>query len=179
MNNLSRRRPSDLDVLRREMDRLFTSFLPTTEGGDASSTWAPRADVVETEDAYYLSMDLPGIDPEGVNVSFDDGALKVSGQREVREDHQDGRFHRIERSYGRFFRSFQLGNDVDPDGIEASFDGGVLEIRLAKAEARKPRQIAVRSGVASGTSTRSEALDPPSNGNASKAQTEEALAEVG
>lgn len=150
MNTPARRRTSSYDTLRQEMDRLFSDFLPSASEGDP--TWAPRTDVVETDDAYHLSMDLPGIDPGDVDVHFDDGMLRVSGQREVRDDHREGRFHRVERSYGQFLRSFRLGNDIDVEGIDASYDAGVLTVRVPKTEARKPRQISVRTQaqVASG-----------------------------
>ena len=159
MNTPARRRTSSYNTLRQEMDRLFTDFFPSTSEGDP--TWAPRTDVVETDDAYHLSMDLPGVDAEGVDVHFDDGMLRGSGQREVRADHREGRFHRVERSYGHFLRSFRLGNDIDTDGIDASYDRGVLTVRVPKTEARKPRQISVRTqaAVTSGAETASDRVE--------------------
>lgn len=143
MSTPARRRTSSYDTLRQEMDRLFSDFLPSSSEGDP--TWTPRTDVVETDDAYHLAMDLPGVDPEAVDVHFDDGTLRVSGERHVHADHRDGRFRRVERNYGQFLRSFRLGTDVDTDGIDASYDAGVLTVRVPKTEARKPRQIAVRT----------------------------------
>lgn len=147
MSTLIRRRTSDLDTLRREMDRLFTDFFPAGSDENGNRAWAPRTDVVETDDAYHLAMDLPGVDPENVEVHYDDGTLRVSGRREAEADHREGRFHRVERSYGQFFRAFRLGSDVDPDEIEASYDAGVLTITVQKTEARKPRQISVRTNA--------------------------------
>ena len=163
------RRPSQLNSLRQEMDRLFTDFFPAPSGesGDAGSpSWAPRTDVVETDDAYLIAMDLPGVTPEDVEVHFDDGTLRVSGAREVRSEHENARFHQIERSYGQFFRSFRLGSDVDTEGIDATYDMGILTIEVPKAEARKPRQISVRTGTpAEAKTVRSEEADGSSEGS--------------
>lgn len=145
MNALLRRGPArELDVLRREMDRLFDDFVPTPRSA-SPTVWAPRADIVETNDAYLLSLDLPGIDRDALDITFEDGTLKVSGERRATSEHQDGRFHRVERSYGRFFRSFTLGADIESDAIEAEFGDGVLELRVPKAETAQPRQIEVRT----------------------------------
>ena len=152
MSTLARRSSPQSDLFRREIDRLFSDFFPPAGSEDGAPSWAPRADVVETEGAYQILLDLPGVDAEGVEVHYDDGVLSVKGERQVQEDLSDGRYHRVERSYGQFFRSFRVGTDVDADAIEASFDGGVLTLRVPKAEARKPRQIAVRQAAPSGRS---------------------------
>ena len=138
---------SSADAFRREMDRLFSDFFPapSDRSDDGAPSWSPRADIVETDEAYPLSVDLPGVPAEAVDVQFADDTLRVSGRREVQSEHKDGRFHRIERSYGQFFRAFRLGTDVDPDRVEASFENGVLTVEVPKAESRKPRQIEVRT----------------------------------
>ena len=156
MNTLIRRSTRDLDGFRRELDRFFDTF-NTAETDGGSNAWAPRADVVETDDAYALLLDLPGLSRDALDVQFNDGRLTVTGERSVDESHRDGRFHRVERSYGRFFRSFTLGSDVDPDAIEASFDDGVLHIRVPKTEARKPRRIDVLSSTGSGDDEEAQA----------------------
>lgn len=147
MSTQLRRRSSDADLFRREVDRLFSDFFPTRSDADGSASWAPRADVVETEDAYRILMDLPGLAADDVEVHYDDGVLSVRGERAARRDQGEGRYHRVERSYGQFFRSFRVGTDVDADGIEASFDAGVLTLHVPKTEARKPRQITVRTAA--------------------------------
>ena len=139
-------RGSDFDLLRREMSRLFDDFVPTRSGENKeSSVWAPRADLSETDDAYVIAIDLPGVNRDDLEITVEDGTLKVSGERSMKEEEQTGQFYRIERAYGRFFRSFNFGSNVDPDNIEASFDDGVLTIRAGKAEERKPRRIEVGS----------------------------------
>jgi HSP20 family protein len=143
----------EFDTLRREMDRLFDSFLPQRSGDEtASAVWAPRADLMETDDAYIVAVDVPGIEPEKIDVTFEDGTLKISGEREASRREDSGQFHRIERSYGRFFRSFRFGNVADSEQIDASFNDGVLTIKLGKREASKPRKIEIgRSGSGDGS----------------------------
>ena len=139
--------PRDLALFRREVDRLFDSATRST--ADRTELWSPRADVVETEDAYELSLDLPGVGRDALDITLEDGTLKISGERAVDARHQDGRFHRVERRYGRFFRSFTLGSDLDPDAVEASYDDGVLHVTVGKSERAQPRRIAIGSGRAS------------------------------
>ncbi|HEX8384598.1 MAG TPA: Hsp20/alpha crystallin family protein [Rubricoccaceae bacterium] len=141
------------------MDSLFQSLFPAPGDGASSPAWAPRADVVETSDAFLVAVDLPGVDQESLELTLDEGVLKVNGERTLVPEHRDGRFHLVERSYGRFARSFRLGfaSDVDTDSVEAQFENGVLAVSVRKAEAAKPRRIEVRTSVqgqiSSGTSS--------------------------
>jgi HSP20 family protein len=107
--------------------------------------WAPPLDVQEDEDRFAIRMDLPGITPEDVQVTFENGVLTVSGKREMSAEEQGATFHRIERSYGSFARSLRLPRTADGERIEAAFDNGVLSITVPKAEAAKPRTIEVKS----------------------------------
>jgi len=132
-------------LLRREMDRLFDDVSRDDRRGASDAVWAPRADVSETDDAYVLALDLPGIDRDTLDVTLDDGTLKISGDRRQVSEQSDGRLHRVERAHGRFFRSFTLGNDLDAEAIEASYDDGVLTVRVGKSEAVQPRRIPVGS----------------------------------
>ncbi len=127
---------SDVDAFFRDVDRLFA---------DASRTggFAPRADVVEADDAYVIALDLPGVAADAVHVHYDDGVLAVSGERTQSQTLDGARLVRAERGLGRFSRQFQIGTAIDPDGIEADLDEGVLTVRVPKAEVRKARQIAV------------------------------------
>jgi HSP20 family protein len=151
MNGLNRFNPAwELGLLRREMDRLFSEFTPARQGEDTSAVWMPRADLAETDDAWLLSLDLPGVSGDDVEVTMKDDTLTISGERRATHAQQEGRFHRIERTYGRFFRTVQFATPVNAQDVEATFDNGVLTVRVAKAEASKPRRIAVteRSGAA-------------------------------
>ena len=145
MNTLTRTPGRELNLLRREMDQLFNNILPSSTGERSSNVWMPPADLSETDDSFVLSIDLPGIPAENVEVTMEDDTLTINGRRDVAGAHKEGRFHRVERSYGRFFRSVQFGTPVDATAVDASFDDGVLSVRVAKSEASKPRRINVRS----------------------------------
>lgn len=111
----------------------------------ARMAWAPALDVRETEDRFEVTVDLPGMEPADVGVTFEQGVLTVSGKREFSSETKDETYHRIERSYGSFARSIRLPHTADAEKIEASFDKGVLSIRVPKAEAAKPRTIEVKA----------------------------------
>jgi HSP20 family protein len=152
MANLTRRRPSSFDDMRREMDRVLQSFFPANAGGSAnaggdeearSAVWSPRVDVAETDDAYQLHLDLPGVSSDDLDVSYQDGTLSVSGERQMEQAEDGTSFSRIERTYGRFHRSFSLPQAAHADEIEASFDNGVLSIRIPKTPQSQPRRIEV------------------------------------
>jgi HSP20 family protein len=105
--------------------------------------WAPTMDVRETDDHFEVAVDLPGLEPGDVSVTFEDGVLTISGKREVGTERSDETYHRIERSYGSFARSIRLPRTADGERIEASFDKGVLTVTVPKAEVAKPRTIEV------------------------------------
>jgi HSP20 family protein len=131
----------ELSTLQSEMNRLFQAFFEGDNGSPRQ--WAPAMDLMEVDDQLVLRADLPGLSEDDVNIEVRDNILTVSGERT--SEHQDKRngYYRVERSFGRFGRSLTLPEGVDADGIEASFDKGVLEIRIPKPEARKPRRIAI------------------------------------
>jgi HSP20 family protein len=111
----------------------------------ARSAWVPALDVHESEDRFQVTLDLPGLEPGDVKVTFEDGVLTVSGKRELSSEEQGATYHRIERSYGSFARSVRLPNTAAGDQIAATFDKGVLSVVVPKAEAAKPRTIEVTS----------------------------------
>ena len=130
--------------LRREIDRLFedTFGRDTTRGGG----WVPPVDVREDAKEIVLEIELPGIRPEDVEVTAENGVLTVRGEKQSRstEDTQ-GRYHVVERTYGSFARSFQLPNGVDDRRIEAEFVDGLLAVRVPKAALAQPRRIEIRN----------------------------------
>ncbi|HFH3253103.1 small heat shock protein sHSP20-GI [Pseudomonas aeruginosa] len=139
----------------RELDelqnRLATMFgrIPQRQGArtgnEAMTTadWAPMADISEDENAFLLKLDLPEVPKDAVRVSAENGVLTISGERKLEKEEQGKKFHRIERVYGRFVRSFVLPDNVDPTKVTASMKDGVLEVRLVKAEQAKPKQIEI------------------------------------
>lgn len=145
MTSLIRFSPvTDFRRMQREIDRVFENFLPERENnGSETSVWAPRVDLVENENMYRIHADLPGVTKEDLKISYQDGSLVVSGERRMESEESQGDFVRVERSFGHFYRSFTLPQQVDPDRIEARFENGVLTINAPKAEETKPRQIQV------------------------------------
>jgi HSP20 family protein len=128
----------DVKAAEDEFDRLVgRSF--------SRNAWVPALDVRELDDRFEVSMDLPGIDPKEVSVTFEDGTLAVSGKREFTKEEQDETWHRIERSFGTFARTLRLPRTVDAESIGASFDKGVLTVSVPKAAQAKPRTIEVKT----------------------------------
>ena len=122
--------------------------LPTASNGsnghaNGAGRWAPAMDLFETEDAFVLKADLPGLGEEDVELELQDNVLTVSGERRFEHEIKREGYHRIERGSGSFSRSLTLPDGVDPDAIAASFDRGVLEIRIPKPEQTQPRRIEI------------------------------------
>jgi HSP20 family protein len=111
-----------------------------------TSNFAPPVDVYEDEHHITLKIEVPGIDEKDIDVSIENNTLTVRGQRSFEKDEKEENFHRVERMYGSFTRSFTLPNTVDPEQVSANYDKGVLKVRLAKRAEAKPRQIKVNVG---------------------------------
>ena len=110
---------------------------------DSSAAWTPRVDVTENDDGIIIDMELPGIEKNDVKVEVKDNVLVVSGERKNDREYNEKNFHRIERHYGKFERSFGLPETVNPEKVSASYKNGVLTLEMAKTEKAKPREIAV------------------------------------
>jgi HSP20 family protein len=128
----------DLKAVEEEFDRLAGRAF-------ARNAWVPSMDVRETDDRFEVKVDLPGIEPEAVGVTFEDGMLSITGRRELSNEEKGETWHRIERSYGTFARSIRLPQTADSERIEATFDKGVLTVSVPKVEQAKPRTIEVRA----------------------------------
>ncbi len=132
--------------LNRFFDEAFRGWPLTTQedGGSLVGQWVPPVDVFEDKDAVRITAELPGVKPEDVKISLENNVLTVHGEkRQVAEENTD-RVHRYERYYGVFERSFSVPTTVDADHIKATYDLGVLTVRLPKVERAKPRQIEVK-----------------------------------
>jgi HSP20 family protein len=153
----------ELTSLQSEMNRLFNTFFdePGRLAGNGGSLrrWVPAMDLVETDDHFVLRADLPGLNEDDVSIELEDRVLTISGERKAEhEDRKDG-YHRVERAYGSFARSLTLPEGVDADDVQASFDKGVLEVRIPKPEERKPRKVAINVGGGQKTIEGSESID--------------------
>jgi len=108
-----------------------------------SRPWSPAVDILETEDALVLRADLPDVKAEDIDVRVENNTLTLSGKRNFDKDETVKGWHRIERSYGEFVRSFEVPSTVDTEKVAADYKNGVLTISLPKKEAAKPRQVKV------------------------------------
>ena len=148
---------AELNAIQNEMNRLFNTFVdpsaPTGRGNGTTRRWLPPMDLVETPDHYALRADLPGLSDGDVNVQLEANVLTISGERKAEHEDQQEGYYRLERAFGAFSRSLTLPDGVDPDGIQAHFDRGVLEIRIPKPEQKKPKTVQITLGTNPDTKT--------------------------
>jgi len=144
----------ELDAFQSDMNRLFDSFFGGREsaagGAYGSRRWIPPMDLVETDENLVLRADLPGVEQDDIEIEVKDGVLTVSGERKARHEEKREGFHRVERSFGRFSRALELPKGVEVENIQASFDRGVLEVRMPKPAERKPTRIQIQGGSREG-----------------------------
>lgn len=135
-----------MDDLRREMDRLFDGFLrePMAMPGIFGEHFTPAFDISETESEIIVKAEFPEVDPKDVDVSLTGNVLTIKGEKKEERESQNKNMHRLERVFGSFARSFILPCDVQEDKIQATYEHGVLDLRLPKAESSKPRKIEIQ-----------------------------------
>ncbi len=141
----------ELDRLQNEMNRIFDGFLSPAgtprSAGPAPRTWAPSVDIAESENALLLRAELPGMKIEDVDIELAGDTLTIRGERHFDGDETRQHFVRVERSYGRFQRSFTLGVPIESDQVTASYRDGILEVTLPKSEETRPRKVAVTTSA--------------------------------
>ena len=136
----------ELSSLQSDMNRFFDAMFQAPAGGGQAAQlrrWTPAMDLAETEDAFVLRADLPGVSEEDVSIELEDTVLTVSGERKSDHENKGEGYYRVERAFGAFSRSLTLPKGVDAEAIAAQFTDGVLEVRIPKPEQRKPRRIAI------------------------------------
>jgi HSP20 family protein len=134
----------ELGTLQSEMNRLFnTVFDGPTPSGNTMRRWMPAMDLLESGDDFVLKADLPGMSEGDVTIELEDSTLTISGERKAEQQSEGEGFYRVERATGAFSRSLTLPKGVDPEAVSASFDRGVLEVRIPKPAERKPRRISI------------------------------------
>ena len=139
--------PSDVLSMQREINKMFDSFFRGSAGEDGfmtASAWTPAADIAEHDDAYVVKAELPGITKEDVKITVQDNVLTIRGEKKQESESKGSSYHRVERTYGSFQRSFTLPTSVKSDKIDAAFKDGILSITMPKAEEAKPKQIEVK-----------------------------------
>ena len=132
------------DRLNRVFARTGSARAADDTGAFLTFDWAPSVDIAETAEAFEIKAELPDVKKDDVKVTVEDGQLRISGERKQEKDEKGKKFHRVERSYGSFMRSFSLPENVDDSKLSAEYKDGVLNVRLPKTEKAKPRAIAVK-----------------------------------
>jgi HSP20 family protein len=132
--------------VQNEMNRLFNNFFDRDlfETSYRRSAWEPAVDISETAEAFLVSADLPGLNKDDVKISYEDGVITIKGEKKLDKETKDKNYHRVERTYGLFERSFRLPSRIDVNTIEAKFKDGVLNLRLPKAEDARPKEIPIK-----------------------------------
>lgn len=144
MNNVTRWNPTTAYMTTREpLYRLFDSFFNSDVQGEETRAWVPPVDIQETADAYLFHAELPGLTKEDIHITLENNVLRVSGERKLEKDAKKENYHRVERTYGTFTRTFALPTQVEADKVQAAFENGILTVTVPKAEQAKPRQIAI------------------------------------
>ena len=135
----------DLMTTQREFDRLFKeAFTPLFGDGETSTrTWAPPVDIYENENDIVLKAELPGVEPKDVEVKVEDNTHYLKGERKFEKETKEENYHRVERSYGSFARSFSLPNSINAEKVKADYRDGLLTLTLPKREEAKPRTIKI------------------------------------
>jgi len=129
--------------MNRLFDETFQKTRSAREEDLSAGLWAPPVDIYETEDKIVLKAELPEIDKKDVDIKVDDNTLTIQGERKFDKDTKKENYHRIERAYGKFSRSFSLPNTIDKEKIKATYKDGILELIMPKKEESKPKQISV------------------------------------
>jgi HSP20 family protein len=138
----------ELDTLRSRMNQVFEDSIRRRElpGGDeeVGGSWAPAVDIFETPEKIVVKAEVPGIPEDAIDIQVAEGTLTLKGERRFEKEEHKGSYHRLERAYGAFQRSFSLPSSIDPERISASYDSGVLSIEMPKREENKPRKVQVK-----------------------------------
>jgi HSP20 family protein len=162
MTNMMRWDPfQDLRSAQDEMAQMNPTLahalgLHTQQGNARTTAWAPALDISERKDAYLVTVELPGLKPEDLDITMEHGLLTIQGERQFTSESSERQFHRVERRYGAFRRAITLPAHVTAEGIQASFEDGVLQILVPKAEEATPKRIQVRPTRTEAPATSSE-----------------------
>ncbi len=136
----------DLMTLRDRMNRLFEDVFTSARGEEKdliSGSWTPAVDIYEDENQLVLTAEVPGIDEKDIEIKLEDNTLSIQGERKMEKETKEENYHRIERAYGSFYRSFTLPNYIDQDKIQAEHENGILKITMPKKPELKPRKVKI------------------------------------
>ena len=130
-----------LNQLQKELERAYEG--DANESSVSTAEWAPAVDIKEEAERFVLLADIPGVKPEEINISMEDGVLTITGEKNTEAETEKDGYKRVERTYGSFYRRFTLPDTADADAISAKSNHGVLEIIIPKREALKPKKISI------------------------------------
>jgi HSP20 family protein len=139
-----------MDELQRRLSSVFDlapfrrSALTNDQENMTVPEWAPAVDIIEDDKEYLIKVELPEVQKDQVKVTVEAGTLSITGERRAEKEEKNRKFHRVERVYGRFERSFSIPDDADEGKVNAEFRDGILRVRLAKSEKALPKQIEVK-----------------------------------
>jgi HSP20 family protein len=139
-----------MEDMQRRMSSLFDwspfrrSNLTAEDENISVPEWAPLVDIAEDQKEYLIKVELPEVQKDDVKVTVESGTLTISGERKAEKEEKGRKFHRVERFYGRFERSFSIPDDAEASDVKAEFKDGVLRVHLAKSEKARPKQIEVK-----------------------------------
>lgn len=138
----------DVLTLQNRLNSVFQDYNRGESSGDnlTTASFVPPVDVYEDEHQIILKLEIPGLKQEDLDIQLENNNLSVRGERKFEKEEKEENFHRIERRYGSFYRSFTIPNTVNPDTVKADYDAGVLRIQLEKRAEAKPKQIKVQVG---------------------------------
>jgi HSP20 family protein len=160
----------ELDSLQGEMNRLFSSFFDTpsaSKGNGANGgarRWIPPMDLVETQEEFVLKADLPGMSEADVGIEFENDVLTIAGERRTEHEEQHEGYYRLERATGSFSRALSLPDGIDPEAVAATFEDGVLTVRIPKPAQAKPRKVKIGVGGGEPRTIEGEATTQGENG---------------
>lgn len=134
----------DLVPLKVRMNRLFEeAFTPREEEDFVASTWNPSVDIYETEKSLVLTAEVPGLDEKDIEIKIEDSTLTLHGDRKFEKETKEDNYHRIERAYGSFYRSFTIPRNIDQDKIKAESENGILKVTMPKKAELKPKKVKI------------------------------------
>ena len=142
INQLTRWEPLELEDVQNRLSRLF-GRRPNGREEVTLADWMPLADITEDDKEYLIKAELPDVKKEDVKVTVENGVLTISGERKFEKEEKKKKYHRVERAYGSFMRSFSLPDQADASKVKAEFKNGMLTVHLPKSEKAKPKQIEV------------------------------------
>ncbi len=149
MNAITRWDPfKEMEEMNRRLSSIFGLAPARTANGQEETMtvaqWSPLVDITEDDHEYLIKAELPEVKKEDVKVTVENGTLAITGERKFEKEEKSKKYHRIERSYGSFVRSFSVPDDADDSKVNAEFKDGVLKVRLVKSEKAKPKSIEVK-----------------------------------